>query len=131
MAETGNLLHGEEEAAFADAGYTGAEKREQLKDRQVEWSIAAKRSKVAGLPAGEVKDLIKRIERLKAQARSRVEHVFHLIKDRFHHRELRYQGLKKNSAQHEVLFALANLIIAKKRSPRAKREKSDHSSAFP
>jgi IS5 family transposase len=131
MAETGNLLHGEEEVVFADAGYTGAEKREELKDRKVEWSIAAKRSKVAGLPAGEVKDLIKRIERLKAQARSRIEHVFHLIKDRFHHRKLRYQGLKKNSAQHKVLFALANLIIAKKRSPRAKREKSDHSSAFP
>ena len=99
---------------FTDAGCTGPKKREQLEDRQVEWSIAAKRSKVAGLPAGEMKDLIKRIERLKAQARSRVEHVFHLLKDRFHHRKLRYQGLKKNGAQHHVLFALANLVIAKK-----------------
>lgn len=114
ITATANLLHGEEEAVFADAGYTGAEKRAELKDRQVKWYIAAKRGQVAALPAGAVKDLTQRIERLKAQARSRVEHVFHLIKDRFHHRKLRYQGLKKNGAQHEVLFALANLIIAKK-----------------
>ena len=107
------VLHGEEAAVFADAGYTGAEKRAELKDRQVKWYIAAKRGQVAALPAGEVKDLTQRIERIKAHTRSRVEHVFHLIKDRFHHRKLRYQGLKKNGAQHEVLFALANLIIAK------------------
>ena len=113
ITETVNLLHGEEAAVFADAGYTGAEKREELKDRQVKWHIAAKRGKVAALPEGEVKDLTKRIERLKAQVRSRVEHVFHIIKDRFHYRKLRYKGLKKNGAQHEVLFALANLIIAK------------------
>jgi len=114
ITETANLLHGEEEAVFADAGYTGAEKREELKDRQVKWYIATKRGKITALPEGELKALTKRIERLKAQARSRVEHVFHLLKDRFHHRKLRYQGLKKNGAQHEVLFALANLIIAKK-----------------
>ena len=114
ITATGHLLHGEEEAVLADAGYTGAEQRAELKDRQVKWYIAAKRGQVAAWPAGEVKDLTRRIERLKAQARSRVEHVFHLIQDRFHYRKLRYQGLKKNGAQHEVLCALANLIIAKK-----------------
>ena len=114
ITETVNLLHGEEAAVFADAGYTGAEKREELKDRQVKWYIAAKRGTVTALPEGEVKDLTKRIERIKAQVRSRVEHVFHIIKDRFHYRKLRYKGLKKNGAQHEVLFALANLIIVKK-----------------
>jgi IS5 family transposase len=114
ITATVNLLHGEEAAVFADAGYTGAEKREELKDRQVKWYIAAKRGQVAALPEGEVKDLTQRIERIKAHVRSRVEHVFHILKDRFHHRKLRYQGLKKNGAQHAVLFALANLIIAKK-----------------
>jgi IS5 family transposase len=114
ITETVNLLHGEEAAVFADAGYTGAEKREELKDRQVKWYIAAKRGKVTALPEGEVKALTKQLERLKAQVRSRVEHVFHLIKDRFHYRKLRYKGLKKNGAQHAVLFALANLIIVKK-----------------
>ena len=114
ITETGHLLHGEEEAVFADAGYTGAEKRAELKDRQVKWYIATKRGKIAALPEGQAKALFKHIERLKAQTRSRVEHVFHLIKDRFHYRKLRYQGLKKNGAQQAVLFALANLIIVKK-----------------
>lgn len=114
ITATGHLLHGEEVAVFANAGDTGAEKRAELKDRQVTWYIAAQRGQVAALPAGEVKDLTQRIERLKAQARSRVEHVFHLLKDRFHHRQLRYQGLKKHGAQHEGLFALTKLIIAKK-----------------
>jgi transposase, IS5 family len=113
ITATANLLHGEDAAVFADAGYTGAEKRAELQDQDVAWYIATKRGKIAALPEGEAKVLFKKIERLKAQVRSRVEHVFHILKDRFHHRKLRYQGLKKNGAQHEVLFALANLIIAK------------------
>ena len=114
ITETANPLQGEEEAVFADAGYTGAEKREELKDLDVTWYIATKRGKITALPEGKAKALFKQVARLKAQVRSRVEHVFHLIKDRFHHRKLRYQGLEKNGAQHEVLFALANLIIVKK-----------------
>ena len=114
ITETVNLLHGEEAMIFADAGYTGAEKREELKGREVTWHLATKRGKIAALPDGQLKDLRKQIERLKSQVRSRVEQVFHVIKDRFHHRKLRYQGLKKNGAHHHILFALANLVIAKK-----------------
>jgi IS5 family transposase len=33
--ETGNLLHGEWEVVFADAGYVGAETREKIKDRPI------------------------------------------------------------------------------------------------
>jgi IS5 family transposase len=110
----GHLLHGEEEAVCADAGYTSGVKREELNDQNVKWHIATKRGKITALPEGKAKALFKHVERLKAQVRSRVEHVFHLIKDRFHHRKLRYQGLKKNGAQQEVLDALANLIIVKK-----------------
>ena len=40
--EMGHLLHGKEEAVFADAVYTGAEKREVLKDRKVKGYIAVK-----------------------------------------------------------------------------------------
>ncbi len=114
ITETVNLLHGEEEMVFADAGYTGAAQREELQGLEVKWHIAAKRGKIKALPEGPLKAVMHQIERLKSQVRSRVEHVFHLLKDRFHHRKLRYQGLKKNGAQHHVLFALANLVIAKK-----------------
>ena len=35
-----HLLHGEEEYVFADSGYRGAQKREELKDTEVDWYIA-------------------------------------------------------------------------------------------
>jgi transposase, IS5 family len=55
------------------------------------------------------------VERTKAQIRARVEHPFHIVKNLFHHRKVRYKGLAKNTAQLFSLFALANLVIAKNR----------------
>lgn len=114
ITETAHLLHGQETEVFADAGYVGAEKREELKDRKIKWNIAAKRRTVTGMEEGALKDLTKTIEHLKAKIRARVEHPFHILKNLFGYRKVRYQGLKKNAAQFEVLFALVNLVIAKK-----------------
>ncbi len=44
--------------------------------------------------------------------RAQVEHPFHIIKNRFKHRKVRYRGLEKNTAQLFTLFAMANLLIA-------------------
>src|ERR1043165_5730320 len=44
------LLHGREQAVFADAGYTGADKRPELADCDVSWNIAIKRSIIKALP---------------------------------------------------------------------------------
>ena len=55
-----------------------------------------------------------RLEKLKAQVRARVEHPFHVIKNLFRHRKVRYRGLEKNTAQLYSLFALANLLIARR-----------------
>ena len=114
VSQTEHLLHGEEEVVFADAGYIGAEKREALKDKQVKWRIAMKRGKLKAMAEGPIKELTRRAERLKAQLRSRVEHPFHIIKNLFGHRKVRYKGLAKNTAQLHTLFALANLVTAKK-----------------
>jgi len=114
VAETANLLHGEEAVVFADAGYTGVDKRDELKDRKVTWHIAMKRGKLKAMAAGALKELTAQAEHLKAKIRARVEHPFHVVKNLFHHRKVRYKGLKKNRAQLYTLFALANLVIAKK-----------------
>ena len=45
-----------------------------------------------------LKDLIGRAERLKVEIRARVEHSFHVVKNLFGHRKVRYKGLKKNTA---------------------------------
>jgi IS5 family transposase len=111
--QTAALLHGEEQAVFADAGYTGAAKRPELADRALSWNIAIKRKIITALPL-RLRDLAAAEEKAKARVRAWVEHPFHIIKDRFHYRKVRYRGLKKNTAQLYSLFALANLVIAKK-----------------
>src|SRR3954467_2446265 len=111
--QTACLLHGQEEDGFADAGYTGVDKRPELEDRDVAWNIAIKRSIIKALPKA-LRELAEPVERALSQVRAVVEHPFHIVKNRFRHKKLRYRGLHKNTAQLHTLFALANLVIAKK-----------------
>jgi transposase, IS5 family len=113
ITQTAALLHGAEEDVFADAGYTGADKRPELEDRDVCWNIAIKRGIIKALPKG-LRDLAEPVERALAQVRAWVEHPFHIVKNLFRHKKLRYRGLAKNTAQLHTLFALANLVIVKK-----------------
>jgi IS5 family transposase len=113
VVEIDKLLHGKEKAVYADAGYTGAEKRAPKRGRK--WHIAAKRSKVKALPEGELKEATKELEHLKAAVRSKVEHVFRIIKRQFGYQKVRFKGLAKNMAQIQMLLALANLYHARKR----------------
>ena len=111
--QTASLLHGQEKAVFADAGYTGADKRPELEDRDVDWNIAIKRGIIKALP-NALRDWAEAVERALSQVRAWVEHPFHIVKNLFRHRKLRYRGLAKNTAQLRTLFALANLVIVKK-----------------
>ena len=116
IAQAHALLHGQEKEVYADAGYQGVEKREEMAPirEDIEWHVAAKRGKVRAMAEGLVKELSLLYEKAKAQVRARVEHPFHIIKNLFKHRKVRYRGLNKNTAQLHTLFALANLVIAKR-----------------
>ena len=116
IAQTPALLHGQEKEVSADAGYLGVEKREEIAIRHpnLQWHVAAKRGQVKALAEGLVKELTLQLEKAKAQVRARVEHPFHIIKNLFKHRKVRYRGLRKNTAQLYSLFALANLVIARR-----------------
>jgi IS5 family transposase len=116
ISQTPALLHGEEKTVHADAGYLGVEKRPEILAAHggVEWRIAARRGKLKAMPESWVKDLTLGFEKLKARARALVEHPFHIVKNLFKHRKVRYRGLRKNTAQLHTLFALANLVIARK-----------------
>jgi IS5 family transposase len=109
------LLHGHEELAFGDAGYTGVASRDEMQGKSVKWHVALKRGKIKAMRDGALKDLLIAAERTKAQIRARVEHPFHVIKNLFRHRKVRYKGLAKNTAQLFSLFGLANLVLARKR----------------
>ena len=116
VSETHALLHGQERAVIADAGYQGVEKRSEIRAGYagVEFHVAAKRSGLKALAEGPLKAARQALEKLQAQVRARVEHPFHIIKNLFHYRKVRYRGLAKNLAQLRTLFALANLVIAKR-----------------
>jgi IS5 family transposase len=107
------VLHGREEAVFADAGYTGADKRPEHADREVWWNIAVKRSIIKALPE-RLREWAQGVETALSRVRAWVEHPFHVVKNLFRHKKLRYRGLAKNTAQLHTLFALANLVIVKK-----------------
>jgi transposase, IS5 family len=99
ISQTHKLLHGEEKIVHADAGYTGVEKRAEIiaAHSNVEWRLAARRSKIKEMPESWVKDLSVRFEKLKAQTRGLVEHPFHIIKNLFKHRKTRYRGMRKKT----------------------------------
>ncbi len=56
VAQTHALLHGEEEKVFADAGYSGVEKRPEMESKagSIQWYIAAKRSKVKAMTQSKI-----------------------------------------------------------------------------
>lgn len=114
VTQTGTLLHGKEKTVFADAGYTGADKREELKDKRIDWHIAERRHKLKALPEGELKDVTVWLEHLRAKARARVEHPFRVVKQQFGFQKVRYRRLAKNGAQLNTLLALSNLWMARK-----------------
>jgi IS5 family transposase len=109
------LLHGEEINAFGDAGYQGVEKRDENQNRNVQWHVALRPSKRRALPDTPMGRLMEKLEQLKASVRAKVEHPFHIVKNVFDLKKLRYRGLGKNTAQLFTLFGLANLLIAKRR----------------
>jgi IS5 family transposase len=109
------LLHGEEADAFGDAGYQGVEKREENLTSPVKWYVALRPGKRRALPDTELGRLDEQFEKIKASVRAKVEHPFHIIKNIFRLKKVRYRGLAKNTAQLFTLFGLANLLIAKRR----------------
>jgi IS5 family transposase len=123
VANTLEVLHGQEVEVHLDAGYTGIEKREEILKAQangtikanITWSVAMRRSTIKALPDRMSKFLTRAREKVKAQIRARVEHPFHVVKNLFNHKKARYRGIAKNGAQLDTLFALANLVIAKKK----------------
>ncbi len=113
ITQTEHLLHGEEVAVYADAGYTGAEKR--VERENITWHVAARRGKVNAIVNDAIREATKGLETLKARIRARVEHPFRVVKRQFGYVKVRFRGLAKNTTQVLTLFALSNLWQARHR----------------
>ena len=110
------LLTGEEDTVHGDSGYLGAEKREEAvlqnkKGKKIQYKINRRPSQSKNKLARS-KSQIKRREREKSSVRAKVEHVFAVVKGRFRYRKTRYRGLQKQTAKLNMVFALANLVLA-------------------
>ena len=103
------LLHGEEDRVWADAGYTGIEKRDQHPG--VDWLVALRPGKRAQLPP---RSRLARLEKAKASVRAKVEHPFRYIKRVFGYDKVRYRGLAKNENRLHLLAGFTNLLIGRK-----------------
>lgn len=113
---TPKLLTGEEENVYGDSGYLGADKREDAvkKNRQgkrIRYKLNRRPSQIRNQPSRSQGQL-KRREHEKSSIRAKVEHVFAVVKGQFRYRKTRYRGLRKQAAKLNMLFALANLILA-------------------
>jgi transposase, IS5 family len=113
LTMAGALLHGDEEAAFGDAGYQGVHKRAEAAGPI--WHVAMRPGKRRKLNLFIEPDFVaERVEKMKASIRAKVEHPFRVIKRQFGFTKVRYRGLAKNTAQIVTLFALSNLWMARR-----------------
>ena len=109
----GALLHGEEHAAFGDAGYQGVHKRPEAAGPT--WHVAMRPGLRRQLnPFIEPDFVAERVEKRKAGIRAKVEHPLRVIKRQFGFTKVRYRRLAKNTAQIVTLFALSNLWMARR-----------------
>jgi len=109
ITETANLLHGEEDCVWADAGYQGVDKREENEDREVAWLIAQRPGKRRQMNPRSIGG---RAEKAKASVRAKVEHPFRYVKRVFGYNKVRYRGLAKNTQRISLLLGFTNLLIA-------------------
>lgn len=113
---TSELMHGEEDTLYGDSGYLGAEKREDAKVRnksgkKIRYEINRRPSQMRKLSkSGQYK--AKKREHAKSSVRAKVEHVFGVVKGLLKFKKTRYRGLQKQEAKFNIMFALANLILA-------------------
>lgn len=103
------LYHGEEKAKFGDSAYQSKEKKRRARKSGVYWGVADKPSHHHPLSASQ-----KKRNHQTSGVRSFVEHPFQVLKCQWHHRKVRYRGLRKNGLQFVGLFALCNLFRARK-----------------
>ena len=113
------LLQGTEEDVYGDSGYLGAEKKDDAilvnnEGHPIRYQINKRPSQLKKA-SGEKFELLKAIEHAKSSVRSKVEHVFCVIKRIFHFCKTRFRGREKLHQHCCTLFALANLYLARNR----------------
>jgi IS5 family transposase len=105
-----DLLHGNETRVWGDSAYAGQQSAMKKAAPQARDFTQHKASRHRTLSVQE-----RARNRTKSRVRSRVEHVFHVLKCRFGFTKVRYRGLDKNANHLFAALALVNLVMVKRR----------------
>ena len=105
-----HLLHGGETRVWGDSAYGSQRERILSKAPCAQDFTNRKGTRNKPLSDGE-----RARNRTKSKVRARVEHPFHVIKQVFGFTKVRYRGLMKNTSQLNMLCALTNLHMARRR----------------
>jgi IS5 family transposase len=100
----GELLHGQEQSLYGDSAYHSTALQQQAEASGIEFNVNERAT--SGHPLTQRRRARnRRLSRIRAIA----EHPFLVVKRLWGHVKVRYRGIKKNLAQMNTLFALANL----------------------
>lgn len=105
-----DLLHGQEQRVYGDCAY--ASQSELIRAKA---PAAVDMTNKTVRPGSVTEELERLVNRGKSRVRSRVEHVFGVVKKLWGFSKVRYRGLAKNGTRAFVVTALANLFLARKR----------------
>jgi transposase, IS5 family len=104
------LMHGAEEKLYGDSAYASQQALIRSKAPQAQdWTNQRVR------PGSATEELDRIINRVKSRVRSRVEHVFAVVKKLWGFNKVRYRGLAKNATRAFVALGLANIYMARQR----------------
>jgi IS5 family transposase len=112
LTPAAELLHGEEEVVYADAGYQGMEKRLEKEVFSALFRVAMWPGKRRALPDTPEGHLENWVESAKAHIRAKVEHPFRVMKQQWGFQKTRLRGIAKNHCKVKVMAALTNLYLA-------------------
>ena len=104
------LMHGAEDKLYGDSAYASQQALIRSKAPQAQdWTNQRVR------PGSATEELDRIINRVKSRVRSRVEHVFAVVKKLWGFNKVRYRGLAKNATRAFVALGLANIYMARQR----------------
>ena len=115
ITQAAKLIRTDDEVVYGDSAYLGLDKRTEItKDEnksKIDYRINQKPGKVSMIPEGPAQEWFRSMERRKSSIRSKVEHVFHIIKNTFGFSKVCYRGIAKNLNRLYMLAASANLLM--------------------
>ena len=114
LTPASELLHGEEDVVYGDAGYQGLERGREMENKRVACRIAMRPGQRRKLSNGPEDQLQEWCERAKAHVRAKVEHAFRIMKQQFGFQRTRLRGIAKNQSKVLLLAALTNLFMVRK-----------------